>query len=320
MNRTYQRRRLHHVTIAAVRVFLWGIRMPLINYTPDRKFTSATVEIIDSANEILNEYDEQGFVLTLRQLYYQFVSRDLLPNTDKSYNRLGSIINDARLAGLVDWDHLIDRTRNLQTLEHFDGAGDALTKLAGWYHVDMWRRQNVRPEVWIEKDALIGVIEGVCNELDVPYFSCRGYTSQSEMWRAGQRLRHWQDTCDQDTYIIHLGDHDPSGMDMSRDIFDRLELFMGGTKFERLALNMYQVEQYSPPPNPAKITDSRAKGYIQEYGDHSWELDALEPAVLSALIRKSVTDLRDDKIHSEDVKQKEVVREKLEEIAYNWED
>ena len=201
--------------------------MPLINYTPERNFTASTHDIIDSANEILNEYDEQGFVLTLRQLYYQFVSRDLLPNTDKSYNRLGSIINDARLAGLVDWDHLIDRTRNLQTLEHFDGANDALEKLAGWYHVDMWQRQNARPEVWIEKDALIGVIEGVCNELDVPYFSCRGYTSQSEMWRAGQRLQHWKQGLAQDTYIIHLGDHDPSGMDMSRDIFDRLELFMG---------------------------------------------------------------------------------------------
>lgn len=237
--------------------------MPKINYTPFKKFTRQKMEIIDAANEILEEYEDQGYTLTLRQLYYQFVARDYIENTNKSYNNLGVAISEARLAGLIDWNHLIDRTRNLQTLQHFENAEEAIQDVAGWFHIDLWERQRYRPEVWIEKDALVGVIEGVCDSLDVPYFSCRGYTSQSEMWRAAQRLLNWQ-IMGYRTYIIHLGDHDPSGMDMTRDIFDRLELFMvndGGEQpeVERIALNMNQVKKYNPPPNPAKIKDPRAK-------------------------------------------------------------
>jgi hypothetical protein len=127
----------------------------------------------------------------------------------------------------------------------------------------------------------------------MPYFSCRGYTSQSEMWIAGQRMiEHIQ--AGRAPVIFHFGDHDPSGKDMSRDIGDRLELFTGGGfKFTRLALNMNQIEKYNPPPNPAKLTDSRCQGYIAEFGGESWELDALEPRVIAALIRDNVSKLID---------------------------
>jgi hypothetical protein len=224
--------------------------MPRICYVR-KKFTAAHRVVINQANEILEEYDDQGFVLTLRQLYYQFVARGLIANTQKEYKRLGSIINDARMAGEIDWYHLEDRTRKLEELEHFDDARDALKKLSGWYHIDMWKNQKFRPEVWIEKDALVGVIEGVCQENDVPYFSCRGYSSQSEMWRASIRIRLHQER-NQTPFIIHLGDHDPSGIDMSRDIVDRLETFGGELNFERVALNMDQVEKFDPPPNPPR--------------------------------------------------------------------
>lgn len=293
--------------------------MPKICYTPERKFTIQNLWVVDQANIILNEYEGQGFTLTLRQLYYQFVARDLLPNTDKNYKRLGAIINDARLAGLIDWYHLIDRTRNLRALEHFEDATDALNKVADWYHVDMWENQKVRPEVWVEKDALVGIVQRVCDELDVPYFSCRGYTSQSEMWRAGQRLARWHNAGYQ-THIIHLGDHDPSGMDMSRDIFDRLEMFMGGTSFKRIALNMDQVKEYGPPPNPAKITDSRAKAYIQEFGDDSWELDALDPNTLTNLIKNAVDPLCDRDIWRKDLDRKIEAKNRLYDLAERWED
>lgn len=291
--------------------------MPRINYTPGRQFTRQNMLVIDRANDILEEYQAQGFTLTLRQLYYQFVARDYLANTDKNYKRLGDIINDARMAGLVDWLYLEDRTRNLRLLEQFASAEDALDQLAGYYHIDMWARQKVRPEVWVEKDALVGVVQRICNELDVPYFSCRGYTSQSEMWRAGQRLAGWHEQ-GYSTYIIHLGDHDPSGIDMSRDIFDRLEIFMGGTTFERIALNMDQIRKYTPPPNPAKVTDSRAKGYIERYGDESWELDALEPKVLMDMIRATVESMRDPDIYHEDLVRRHTTTEQLRKLAADW--
>src|SRR5229473_1094494 len=211
--------------------------MPKIAYK-SFNFRPATLAMIDKANEIIAEYAAQGFDLTLRQLYYQFVSRDLIPNTQKDYKNLGGIINDARLAGLIDWDTIVDRTRELRALSHWSSPSDIVETCARQFNVDRWAGQPYRPEVWIEKDALVGVFERVCGELDVPLLSCRGYTSQTEMWGAGQRLlKHIKNK--QTPIIFHFGDHDPSGKDMSRDILDRLELFIGRElRFERLALNM----------------------------------------------------------------------------------
>jgi hypothetical protein len=231
--------------------------VPKIKYE-EFKFRPPTLALIETANRIITEYQRQGFDLTLRQLYYQFVSRGVIPNTQRSYKNLGSIVNDARLAGLIDWDSIVDRTRELRTVPHWNDPSDIVDACAKQFNVDRWAQQKYRPEVWIEKDALVGVFERFCQELDVPLFSCRGYTSQSEMWGAAQRMvGHRRQK--QIPVVFHFGDHDPSGRDMSRDIVDRIELFTGKSlKFERLALNMDQVKQYGPPPNPAKITDSRA--------------------------------------------------------------
>ncbi len=259
--------------------------MACITYVP-KTFTSASRANIQLAREIIAEYVQSGFDLTLRQLYYQFVARDLIPNTQRSYKRLGRLINDARLAGEIDWEHLVDRTRALQSLSNWETPADIIRSAACSFHVNLWEGQDFRPEVWIEKDALVGVIEPICNSLDVPFFSCRGYTSQSEMWRASQRLRRYSSE-GQTPVVIHLGDHDPSGIDMSRDIKDRLQLFGSDLEFIRVALNRDQIDLYSPPPNPTKVTDSRASAYMAEHGDESWELDALDPAEMETLIEKN---------------------------------
>ncbi len=291
--------------------------MPKICYVP-KQFSSGSQYIIDKANRIIVEYARLGFDLTLRQLYYQFVSRGLIANKDTEYKRLGSIINDARLAGLIDWNAITDRTRNLRGLSHWETPGDIIYSAAKSYHIDRWDSQEYRVEVWIEKDALVGVIAGVCDEFDVPYFSCRGYTSQSEMWVAGQRLLRYIDA-GQTPIILHLGDHDPSGKDMSRDITDRLVLFTeSDLEFSRLALNMDQVEKYNPPPNPAKITDSRAQGYILEYGDESWELDALEPTVIAGLIRNAITNVLDNDAWLEATDKEQRGRSLLERASIDW--
>lgn len=258
-------------------------------------------------------------VPTLRQLYYQFVARGFIPNNQKQYKRLGNIIGQARLAGRIDWDHIEDRTRNLSFLQKFDDAQDALNKLASWYHVDMWANQLYRPEVWIEKDALTGVIRRVCEENDVPYFSCRGYTSLSEMFGASQRLSYWNE-CGQRPYIIHFGDHDPSGIDMSRDILNRLRnTFMAGHQFERVALTMEQIKEYNPPPNPVKVKDSRYKKYRDEFGEQSWELDSMDLLKFRELIENRLAGIRNDKIWKEDLKRKETVKTRLTELAQDWE-
>jgi hypothetical protein len=266
--------------------------VPKILYV-EKRFNKSTAALIDQANDIIAEYDAQGFSLTLRQLYYQFVARDLLANKLTEYKRLGSVINDARLAGLIDWYAIEDRTRYVRDLAHWSSPSEIVDACASQYRVERWSQdyQEHRPEVWIEKDALVGVIQGVCNELDVPYFSCRGYTSQSELWRAARRLRRYQ-RAGQTPVILHFGDHDPSGLDMTRDVTDRMHLFECPLEVRRLALNMDQVEEYSPPPNPAKATDARFQTYTALWGDECWELDALEPAMLASLVRGEIEKLR----------------------------
>jgi hypothetical protein len=290
--------------------------MPKIKYV-DRAFNRSSLEIIETANAICESYRAQGLDLTVRQLYYRFVAGGLIANKDTEYKRLSSIVNDARLAGLIDWEIIVDRTRFLRTTPHWSSPRHIMQAVADQYALDKWEGQPRRPEVWIEKDALVGVIENVCRENDVPYFSCRGYTSQSEVWQAAMRLRGYARR-GQRPVILHLGDHDPSGIDMTRDIDDRLTLFMGGVEVDRLALNMDQVDRYDPPPNPAKLTDARATGYIAEHGESSWELDALEPTVLSDLIRSAIRDLRDDDLWQKVEEKQALERTRLNAVATRW--
>ena len=289
-------------------------------------FAPETLKIIGIADAIVSQYQAQGFDLTLRQLYYQFVAKGFIPNKQAWYTKLQGIVNDARLAGLLDWDAIVDRTRNLMSLQHWGSPSDPVRMLAHSYHEDLWADQRYRVEVWIEKDALAGVLDSVCPQLDVPYFSCRGYTSQSEMWVASQRIVQRAQTQGQGTIILHMGDHDPSGIDMTRDIKDRLKLFTEKdfpgdpiVKVKRIALTMKQIERYHPPPNPVKVTDSRFKAYQARYGDSSWELDALEPAVLVRLVNRWVGKYMDPVKMEEGLKRQEAGRRQLKAVSRNWE-
>lgn len=261
--------------------------MPLREYVPKR-FTLAHERVIEQANEIIERYMADGHRLTLRQLYYRFVAAVLIENKQTEYKRLGGIINDARLAGRIDWDAIEDRGRGLMGNNAYEDPADIVDQMAQQYHLDHWADQEIRVEVWVEKQALEGVVGAACEPLDVDFFSCKGYMSQSEMWRAAQRFAHYRN-CGQRVVMIHLGDHDPSGIDMTRDLRDRtVDVFGVGITVLRIALNMNQIEEFRPPPNPTKLTDSRAGGYIAQFGLSSWELDALEPAYMSKIIRENV--------------------------------
>lgn len=291
--------------------------MPKVKYI-EKKFYGESRKRIETASQIITEYEAQGFVLTLRQLYYQFVARGLMANKQSEYKKLGSVLNDARLAGLIDWHAMEDRTRNLKELGTWGSVKSILRSCASSFRLDMWENQPNYIEVWIEKDALIGVIEGVCNEFRVPFFACRGYNSQSEQWNAGQRLAE-KARGGQKVHILHLGDHDPSGMNMTSDNRGRLGMFMGRNvrdfKLHRLGLNIDQVKKYNPPPNPNKETDSRTPAYKAEFGNSSWELDALEPKVISDLIRKNILKLRDEDQWNEDMEREHKATARLNTLA-----
>lgn len=291
--------------------------MPFINYV-SKKFTSDHQQVIDRTNDIINSYDERGYDLTLRQVYYQFVSRAWIPNDDKQYKRLGSIISEARRAGLIDWNKIIDRTRYVRNPSFWSSPASLVGSCANQFDVDWWSNQEYRPEVWVEKDALVGVLEVACQPWNCPYFSCRGYTSDSEIWSAAQRMRnHVREG--KTPIVFHLGDHDPSGIDMSRDIADRLKLFSrSDIEVKRIALNMDQIETYNPPPNPAKTSDVRYQGYQEQYGDESWELDALNPETITELIATEMRLIVDQVAWDESERERDEGCELLSKVSKNW--
>lgn len=306
--------------------------------------------LIRQAIEIVDDYRTRGFILTLRQLYYQLVSKALIPNTEQSYKRVGSIISDARLCGYIDWSMIEDRGRSCAVPNHLDDPEDIMDRCVDWFSKDLWEDQPWWILVMIEKDALSGFFDTVCSEAGVTFAANKGYSSSSQMLRIGKdiesQMRNGKDIC-----IYYLGDHDPSGLDMTRDVEERLKLFSGYTfwaprktkdedkdywdkaitglnprhfqlyrnakyedrKFEvnRLALTMDQINEFNPPPNPAKVTDSRAKNYIELYGEDSWELDALDPDVMVSLVTDGIAALKDDELWEEATERMEEERRRF---------
>lgn len=291
--------------------------MPKIQYKEIR-FRQSSLNLIELVNEVINDYKAQGYELTLRQVYYQLVARGYIPNNERSYKNIGNLINDGRLAGLIDWYAITDRTRNLRGNSHWDTPAEVIESAKYSYLLDKWEGQPNYVEVWVEKDALVDVVGQACRPLDVPYFSCRGYTSQSEMWMAAQRFK--RQNFREQRIIIHLGDHDPSGIDMTRDIQERLDMFGADVYVKRVALTMEQIDFYSPPPNPAKITDSRCDKYIAQYGHESWELDALEPKVITDLIKEQVTMYRDDDLYQQVCSKERREKQELQMLCDRYDD
>ena len=213
------------------------------------------------AIEVIDEYAAQGYRLTLRQLYYQLVARDIIPNQYLWYKRLGEVVSNGRLAGFVDWDAIVDRGRTPVKPQDWSDPAELLEAAARGFRVNRWLGQGHHVEVWCEKDALSSVIEPVCARYHVHFLANRGYSSSTAMYDSSKRFQEALDQ-GQQPVVIYLGDHDPSGLDMSRDVWDRLDLmtYQAGVEVVRLALNIDQVDFFQPPPNPTKLKDSRAPG------------------------------------------------------------
>jgi len=269
----------------------------LIQYEKKR-FNKDSIDKIEKANEIIGDYSQRGYILTLRQLYYQFVSKGFIPNNNRAYKALGNVISNGRLAGLISWNAIVDRTRRFNSNSHWANPSAVLQSAKDSYAIDMWENQPNHVEVWIEKEALVDVIARVCSNLDVMYFACRGFVSQSAAWRAARRVREKRYD-GKHIHILHLGDHDPSGIDMTRDIEARFEVFGERISMNRLALNMDQIRELNPPPNPAKGTDARYGSYVEEFGDECWELDALDPDYINELVENEILNLRDPDLYDE---------------------
>lgn len=283
------------------------------------KWDISREDIVEHALEIAKEYRGHGLVLTLRQMYYQFVARGLGPSSSNTYDRIGAALTAARYAGDFPVGWLEDRGRTIAPGEFVTSRTNvdrALRTAAEWLpqlpsqliRRDRWFGQPVHCSVWIEKEALAGIFEPVCDDLGVSWFACKGYPSVSALhcWlecvAEAAESGHVERAA-----VLYFGDHDPDGFEIPRSADRNLERLRWLTalkaypdvqiEFTRVALNMDQVEEYDPPPFEAKMTSARYQGYRDEHDtDDAWELDALEPTVLQGLIRDEVEDLFDDDV------------------------
>lgn len=308
-------------------------------YWTDRK-----ERIISHIVDICEEYSSEGYVLTLRQLYYQLVARDIIPNHDKVYKKISTLKDEAVYGGLIDWDVFEDRGRVPHSPYYEDSVGGALENVVKYYRLDRQRNQKVHVEVWTEKDAISSILKQVTNYFGITLSVNKGYTSSTAIYKAYNRFTEVISNGGQ-VKILYFGDHDPSGLDMIRDIEERiLFMFENGeslwikndiidwwerngytyydlddyeewndvsnniewaerfdtSRFRKyikdkgifeiipVGLTMEQIREFNPPNNPAKITDPRAKKYIEEFGEISWEVDALRPKVMQDIVRSAI--------------------------------
>lgn len=257
------------------------------------RLSEANMQRLVVINDIIKMYQSQGYSLTLRQLYYQLVSRDIIPNKIQEYAKLSTLLKEGRMGGLVDWAAIEDRLRRPSSPSCWSSPAAILDVVASQFRVDRMEGQNTYIEVWVEKDALSGVLKRVTEKYGIPIVVNRGYSSATAMHDAHQRFEQHEE---QYTKVIYIGDFDPSGQDMIRDIAERINEFSGHNyNFDiiPIALTWEQIQQYTPPPNPAKITDPRAKEYIKKHGATSWEVDALRPDVLNDILDKKIISLID---------------------------
>lgn len=257
-------------------------------------------EVFEKIDEVVNEYIMMGIKLTNRQLYYQLVGRDYIPNADEVYKRICTFLTDSRYGGLIDWEAIEDKDRIPEKHSEWENINSLVDSAISSYRLPRWEDQDYYVELYCEKKAGISVLQPIANKWHIYFGFNKGYSSASAMYDLAKRIEEQIDE-GKKAVILYFGDHDASGLDMVRDITDRITEFLtkGDRGFEEwfveenleivpVALTMEQIEKYNPPPNPAKITDPRAKKYIEEFGKVSWELDSLNAMELRKIAEKSV--------------------------------
>jgi len=296
-------------------------------------------QLIPIVNKILSEYGSMR--LTLRQIYYRLVAGYNYPNKRASYNQLSSQLVRAREERLVDSNRIEDRTRSflggyafraltpkgqLSFLHSYGGwnnpedftnaAEDFLLNFWQSYEIEMWQDQEYFLIVWVEKDALSRVVSDAANKYKVLTAPSRGYASYSYIRNAIRKLPE-----NKKIVILHFSDHDPSGLDMTRDLQDRFWKYTRKkVEVARIALSFEQVQEYQLDPNPTKSSDTRAEAYIAKYGMGCWELDAIEPKELTRLVTKTIEKYVDMEQWNQSLQQEQDDKKELSQIFQSWGD
>lgn len=230
--------------------------------------------------EVANEYER----MSVRQLFYQMVSRGYVEKTEGDYDRVQEASVQMRLAGVLPYRKIVDGNRERRQYPTYDGMEEALANTATAYRRNHWISQEYHVEVWCEKDALSGIIAPVCNFYGVTYVACRGFPSLTIRYESAQEfIRQGKPAM-----VFYFGDHDPSGRSISGNLEEELRQHGAEVRVIRMALEPDQIAAYNLPTRPNKKTDGRRHKFAEEFGDASVELDALPPDILSDMVRESI--------------------------------
>lgn len=244
-------------------------------------FRGGNVGLAERAVQILDEEHP----MTLRQLFYRIVSAGVIPNEPRQYKRLGRVATRLRELGIIPLSWLVDHLRQTIKPSSWMGLEDFSETVRNVYRKDLWASQAVSPAFFVEKDAVAGTLQPITEKYDVPLHVCRGYASISF---AGQIAEQWGDI-DKPVVAYYLGDFDPSGFDIERDLRAKLRRY-GRADFEwtRLAVRPDDFEAFNIIPLPVKRTDTRARAFVAEHGRQCAELDALPPSELRDRVETAI--------------------------------
>lgn len=275
-----------------------------------QKFYKKSMDKLAQIDTILTEYKKKDIRITLRQLYYQLVARGFIPNQSNEYHNLSVLMTNARYCGLIDWDAIEDRIRVPYRHVQFDDIKELIETAKNSYRLDRWQDQEYYVELFTEKDALSSILISIVDKYHMYFSVNRGYDSSTAIYDASKRFL---DNHDKKPILLYFGDHDPSGLDMVRDIKKRLiELGCKDITVIHVALTTEQVKQYNPPPNVVKKADKRAGWYTKIFGNECWEVDALPPDVMISLVDSEIKKYVDIEKMNLIIKQEEADIERLE--------
>ncbi len=251
-----------------------------IQYTTKR-FQKKTLKRIEAVNIILNEYAKQGYQMTVRQLFYQMVSREIIPFDNREYDKLITLISNGRNAGLIDWKDIVDRSRDPYQVPIFNSVSDALQQTADNYHIDIWEGMPVKPVIWFEKAGLSQIIGQVAAKYNLEYMSTRGENSLTWLHEVSQQ---------QDTIILYLGDHDAHGVQISDGMAAKVKMYSdGAVDFKRIGISLKQGYDIQAPKIPLKDVSNLSFDYRKRFGcEFGYEIDAFNPKQLLQLIDDEV--------------------------------
>jgi len=252
-------------------------------------------ELIAQVRKIIKGYD---FALTLRQIYYQLVARQIIPNQQKYYMKLSRLCVIGRDEGILPEEAFADRLRQVDKPASWLDLADFMATVRRAYKKDKWAEQDVYLEIWTEKDALRGVITPVTYAYDVALLIVRGQVSRTAIYESYERFAEKIEE-GKDCYLYYFGDFDPSGLSIYHSLRERIASHGDEGQyinFERIALTPEQIEEYDLPSDPGKQADPNYKRFVAEYGDNVVELDSLPPDALREVVMNCIASHIDPQI------------------------